>query len=85
MYKLVKIGTCLSEALCSKVLPNEVARERLRESGLRRAYSDPSLRQRSVYLALMRRLAACGLVEFRLAVREKVGVFAVHKKILKIL
>ena len=62
------------------VSPNE-AGDFKREAGLKAPYFDPKLKHcRVSYVQFLRRLEAAGLVEYRLHVREQVGLFCVWKK-----
>ena len=69
------------ERLNAKVLSESEARENFKSCGLRAPYSDPVFRSNPrIYADFNRRLAECGLVEFRLTCTETVGAFTVHKK-----
>ena len=64
----------------SQILPKEEAGRKRGELGLKRAYSDPLLRDRRYYARLVRHLASRGLIEFRRTCVEQVGLFSVWKK-----
>ena len=74
-------GRKIVERLLQKVLPSQAAQEKEIQSGVRRPYSDPVLRNRPrVYARFLRRCRDAGLLEYRHSCRKKVGAFAVWKK-----
>ena len=73
-------GGKIVEALKSAVLPKELADERVRETGVRRPYSDPALRQPGTYSQVIRLLLERNLVGLRRTCRRRVGLFTVWKK-----
>ena len=70
----------IEKRLIEKLLPPEEGGKRLKQSGLKRPYSDPTLRNRKSYIAFLKRLQAANLISFRRTFRRKVGAFAVWKK-----
>eukprot|EP00438_Fugacium_kawagutii_P018254 Skav220446 [mRNA] locus=scaffold254:128743:132882:- [translate_table: standard] len=63
------------------VLPESVAKSRIRESGLRQCYSDPLLRHPKSFSQLVKRLHDCGLVSYSLQPSTSfVELFFVKKK-----
>ena len=78
---LEPLGSQLVEGFIKEaLLPREEARRRWEEAGLRAAYSDPSLKKPQKYGALLRRLAACNMITYKLRGTPRVGIFAVWKK-----
>ncbi len=76
-----KTGDHMVEEFCrSKVLPRSLAEPRLLESGLKRAYNDPSLRSFNKYASLVEHLFKRGMIQYSLSSVEQVGLFAVHKQ-----
>ncbi len=74
-------GESLAGKLCSKLLPDAPARQRVRENGPARPYLDPAFRwSPRLYARVLGRLAESGLEEWGLECRAQVGLFAVYKK-----
>ena len=70
----------ISQQVSNLVLPKEAAARRLEELGLKKPYSDPSLRSRRKRQALVKALDRAGLLEFSLEDGVRVGIFTVWKK-----
>ena len=73
-------GVEVTRILQEKLLPKEEAEQRKLDSGVKKVVTDPRLRNRRRYCKLVKRLEACGLIEYRTHRVEDVGVFAIHKK-----
>ena len=73
-------GRKIVEGAVAKILPREQGREKEEAAGLKRSYCDPALRKPAVYVHLLSRLAAAGLIEHRRKSHKQVGIFAVWKK-----
>ena len=61
-------------------MPKEAAARRLEELGLKKPYSDPSLRSRKKRQALVKALDRAGLLGFSQQDGVRVGIFTVWKK-----
>ena len=69
------------EILRSKILTFGEVEAKLKGSSLRKPYFDPCLRKGGTeYQQFIRRLLQSNLIDFRLSVREKAGLFVVWKK-----
>ena len=78
---LEPMGSQLVEGFVKEaLLPREEARRRWEEDGPRAAYTDPVLKRPQKYGALLRRLAACNMITYKLRGTARVGIFAVWKK-----
>ena len=74
-------GAVVGEFIHSRLLVEDVARRKLRESGLRQVYSDPVLREPRAYRGFVKRLIEADIVELSEEVPvERVEMFFVGKK-----
>ena len=71
----------VEDFVTSQLLPPQEVDARLKASGVLRPYSDPLLRQRSNYVALLQKLHGANLIEFSdEEVAENISIFFVTKK-----